>query len=114
MTRFRFSALGASAVGCVLLGHSAEAAQSCDPWVGRTVTLVGKVHWNDYDASKNRYTIYLQDACSGLVDVSGPGALPCAKSAAVAVTGRLQGISDDVFLAIGDYVISNPVRVECR
>jgi hypothetical protein len=113
MTRSALSVLGASAVGCVLVGHSAEAAQSCDRWVGRTVTLVGNVHWNDYDAGKNRYSIYLEDACSGLVDISGPGPLPCLKSRAVAVTGRLQGMPDDVF-AIGDYVIANPARVECR
>ena len=113
MTRFMLSVLGASAVWCVLLSHSAEAAQSCDAWIGQTVTLVGNVHWNDYDAGKNRYSISLQDACSGLVDISGSGALPCPKSRAIAVTGRLQEMSDDVF-AIGDYVISDPVRVECR
>ena len=81
--------------------------------VGRTVTLVGNVHWNDYDAGKNRYSISLQDACSGLVDISGSGALPCPKSRAVAVTGRLQDMSDELF-GVGDYVISDPVRVECR
>ncbi|HKX10347.1 MAG TPA: hypothetical protein VJN67_19265 [Stellaceae bacterium] len=112
--RLLLIALGTACAAGMLGPRPAEAAQACGPWVGRTVTLAGRVHWNDYDAAKNRYSIVLQDACDGLVNISGAGALPCRTSPAVAVTGRLEAAPEDAILLEGDYLMVNPARVDCR
>ncbi|HKF70481.1 MAG TPA: hypothetical protein VKB68_01925 [Stellaceae bacterium] len=114
MRRLSLIALGAICATATLAPRPADAAQACDQWVGRYVTLTGTVHWRNFDPDKFEYSIVLQGACASLVNIYGSGALPCPNSRSITVIGLLEEASEDAILLAGEYVIFDPERVECR